>query len=77
MKSNQYTFQVNPRANSTIASAIEHIFKKDKIQVVRVENTMNYEGKPKRVMGRMRTGKEPNWKKAIITLRDGDKIELI
>jgi large subunit ribosomal protein L23 len=40
-------------------------------------NTMNYEGKPKRVMGRMRNGKKPDWKKAIVTLRDGDKIELI
>ncbi len=77
VKANQYTFQVNPKANKRqIADALEHIFKKDKIQVVRV-NTMNYEGKPKRVMGRMRTGKKPDWKKAIVTLRDGDKIELI
>lgn len=76
-KANQYTFQVNPRANKRqIADAIEYIFKKDKIQVVRV-NTMNYEGKAKRVMGRMRMGKKPDWKKAIVTLRDGDKIELI
>jgi len=76
-KANQYTFQVNPKANKRqIADAIEHIFKKDKIQVVRV-NTMNYEGKAKRVMGRMRMGKKPDWKKAIVTLRDGDKIELI
>ena len=57
------------------ADAIEHIFKKDKIQVVRV-NTMNYEGKAKRVMGRMRMGKKPNWKKAIVTLKDGDSIDV-
>ena len=76
-KANQYTFQVNPKANKRqIATAIEYIFKKDKIEVVRV-NTMNYEGKPKRVQGRMRDGKKPDWKKAIVTLRVGDKIELI
>jgi len=76
-KANQYTFQVNPRANKhQIAWALEEIFKKDKIKVVRV-NTMNYDGKTRRSPASRRVGKRPAWKKAIVTLREGDKIELI
>lgn len=69
---NQYTFRVDPRANKNqIRDAIERVFN---VKVVRV-NTMNYQGKARR---RGRTvGRTPHWKKAVITLRDGDKIELI
>ena len=76
-KANQYTFRVNPKATkSQIRDAIESIFKKDEIKVVAV-NTMNYQGKMRNRMAGRRTGRRAAWKKAIVTLRPGDKIELI
>lgn len=68
---NKYTFVVDRRANKTeIKNAIENIFS------VKVENvrTMNVNGKPKR-MGRFE-GRTPNRKKAIVTLKPGQKIRL-
>ncbi len=74
-KANQYTFRVAPKANkSQIREAIEAIF--PKVKVVSV-NTMNCMGKRKMVAGTRRTGSRPAWKKAIVTLRPGDTIELI
>jgi large subunit ribosomal protein L23 len=73
-KGSQYTFRVNPRANKIqIREAIEALF--PNVKVVRV-NTMNYDGKLKR-QGNRAAGRKSGWKKAIITLRPGDKIELI
>lgn len=72
MEHNKYTFKVDLKANKIdIKHAIEEIFK---VKVVDVK-TMVVKGKMKR-MGRFE-GKRPNWKKAIVTLRDGDKIEVI
>ena len=72
---NKYTFRVNPRANKQqIRDAIEQQW--PDIQVVAV-NTMNYRGK---VSGRRTqgiAGRKSSWKKAIVTLRVGDTIELI
>lgn len=69
---NKYVFRVNPRANKLqIKLAVERLFKKT---VVRV-NTCNYAGKKKRE----RTaafGRKAHWKKAIVTLKAGDKITL-
>ena len=69
---NKYVFRVNPRANKLqIKLAVERLFKKT---VVRV-NTCNYAGKKKRE----RTaafGRKAHWKKAIVTLKSGDKIIL-
>lgn len=68
---NKYTFVVDRRANKTeIKNAIENIFS------VKVENvrTMNVNGKLKR-MGRFE-GRTPNRKKAIVTLKPGQKIRL-
>mgnify|MGYP000854062418 FL=1 len=66
---NTYTFKVSINANKIeIAKAIEHIFS---VKVLAV-NTIRMMGKPKR-LGRY-TGKRPDWKKAIVTLREGDKI---
>jgi large subunit ribosomal protein L23 len=69
---NKYVFKVNPRANKIqIKSAIERLFKKTVVGV----NTCNYAGKKKRE----RTaayGRKAHWKKAIITLKKGDKIDL-
>jgi large subunit ribosomal protein L23 len=68
--SNQVTFLVDPSANKIeIKKAVESLFK---VKVLGV-NTANVLGKNKR-MGRY-LGKRPDWKKAIITLKAGDKIE--
>lgn len=69
---NKYLFKVDPSANKIeIKRAVEDFFK---VKVLKV-NTMNYTGK----MRRERTlhyGKKPDWKRAVVTLREGDKIEL-
>ncbi len=70
-KENKYVFRVRPHANKTqIKKAIEVLFKKTVLAV----NTCNYAGKKKRE----RTaafGHQADWKKAIVTLKKGDKIE--
>lgn len=71
---NHYTFRVDPKANKRqIRDAIEHLFN---VKVVAV-NTCNYEGKLSGRRGRAVPGRKANWKKAVITLRKGDMIELI
>jgi large subunit ribosomal protein L23 len=68
--SNQVTFEVDRRANRVeIKRAIEKIFK---VNVVSVR-TMQVKGKRKR-RGRI-LGKRRDWKKAIVTLKPGDRIE--
>lgn len=67
----KYTFLVDPGANKTeIKIAIERIFD---VRVRKV-NTMNQRGKVKR-RGWI-TGKRPDVKKAIVSLAEGDEIEL-
>ena len=71
-KENQYVFRVKPYANKTqIKQAIEQLFKKTVIAV----NTANYAGKKKRERTAA-AGAKSDWKKAIVTLKAGDKIEL-
>ncbi len=66
-----YTFKVAKSANKIeIRKAIEAAFG---VKVVRL-NTLNTKAKDKRV-GKY-TGKTKTYKKAIVTLKDGDKIEL-
>ncbi len=70
-KLNQYTFVVHPDANKVqIAEAIEHLFK---VKVAKV-NTLNCRGKDRRMRSRI-TGNEAAWKKAIVKLAAGQKIE--
>ena len=67
---NHLAFEVDRRANKIeIKKAVEKIFK---VQVVDVR-TMNYLGKRKR-LGRT-VGRRPHWKKAIVTLKPGQKID--
>jgi len=67
----KYAFQVDQAANKTqIKQAVEKTFN---VTVVAV-NVMNVRGKQRR-WGR-RTTLRPSWKKAIVTLVPGDKIEL-
>jgi len=74
-KHNQYTVVADPRANKhEIRQAVAELFKANKIKVIKV-NTLNVRGK----LRRQRTpqaGKASDWKKAIVTLREGDKIVL-
>jgi large subunit ribosomal protein L23 len=67
----QYVFEVAPRANKIeIKRAVEVVFKVD----VEAVNISHVHGKMRR-MGRS-TGMTTGWKKAFVTLRSGQKIEL-
>lgn len=67
---NRYTFEVAEKAKKIeIAKAIEQIFN---VKVTKV-NTMNVSGKMKRV--RYQLGPTRSWKKAIVTLAEGDTID--
>lgn len=69
-RDNQITFEVNPKTNRIeVKRAIENIFNV-KVDTVR---TMNVKGKVKR-RGRV-IGKRKNWKKAIVTLMPGQRID--
>ncbi|NLJ79920.1 MAG: 50S ribosomal protein L23 [Firmicutes bacterium] len=71
MEDNKYTFEVNLRSNKTqIKAAIEEIFK---VKVLNV-NTSRVKGKLRR-MGR-HEGYRSDWKKAIVTLEEGQRIEV-
>ena len=69
-ENNQLVFEVDPKANkSEIKKAVEKIFK---VTVLTVR-TQNRAGKRKR-LGRF-MGRRKNWKKAIVTLREGDRVD--
>jgi large subunit ribosomal protein L23 len=70
-KSNQVVFRIRPGASKDhIRSVIEDLFK---VTVVKIR-TANFLGKERR---RGRTiGRRPNWKKAYVTLKEGDRIEI-
>lgn len=71
LEQNKYSFYVDPSANKIeIKHAVQQLFN---VTVTNV-NTMNLKGKLKRV-GRY-LGRTANKKKAIVTLKDGDKIEI-
>ena len=71
-KHNKYVFRVSPRANKLqIKNAIEILFKKKVLHV----NTCNYAGKKKRDKRRAGFGRGAHWKKAIVTLKEGEKID--
>jgi large subunit ribosomal protein L23 len=70
IEQNRYTFEVAKEAHKIeIAAAVEEIFG---VKVVKV-NTMNVSGKKKRV--RYQPGYTRSWKKAIVTLAEGDSID--
>ena len=67
---NKLLFEVDRRANKIeIKQAVERIFKVDVLDV----RTVNVKGKLKRV-GRYFT-KRPNWKKAVVTIKPGQRVE--
>lgn len=68
---NKATFEVDRKANKIeIKNAVQKLFN---VKVIEV-NVMSFKGKKKRV-GRA-IGKKPDWKKAVVTVNPGDKIEL-
>ncbi len=69
----QYTFEVAPDATKyTVREAVERTFK---VTVTRV-NIQNIRGKNKRSR-QGRPSRTSDFKKAIVTLKEGDKIELV
>ena len=71
IEDNKYSFRVHPRAHKTqIRQAVEELFdvKVEAVNIVKVQP------KPKR-RGWHR-GQKPGWKKAIVQLREGDRIEI-
>jgi len=68
----QYTFEVDCRANKNqVKEALEQIFDVD-VEKVRIVNV-----KPKRGRyGRRTVVREPAWKKAIVTLAPGQRLEM-
>jgi large subunit ribosomal protein L23 len=74
MADGKFVFKVAVDATKLeIKDAVEDIFKAKKVKVLSV-NTMNYDGKPKRV-GRY-SGKRPDWKKAIVKIENGKELDL-
>ena len=72
MPLNKYLFWVDKSSNKVeIKRAVEGIYK---VKVNNV-NTMVIKGKPKRV--RYTMGKTSDWKKAVVTLKAGDKIDVV
>jgi len=68
---NSYTFEVDPRSNKEeIRDAVENVFD---VKVLRV-NTMNRKGKTKRYGYKL--GKRKDIKRAVVTLAEGDSIDL-
>ena len=69
---NQVTFEVDMGANKIeIRKAVEQLLEASVSSV----NTLIVRGKSKRI-GRY-TGKRPNWKKAVVTLNEGESIEAL
>jgi large subunit ribosomal protein L23 len=73
----KYTFAVHNDANKIqIKAAIEELYSKEKVTVVAV-NVLTSKGKEKRrgtKRGRI-SGHTPDWRKAVVTLAPGQKIE--
>jgi large subunit ribosomal protein L23 len=73
-ESGQYVFEVAPDANKIqIKQAVEQVFASKKINVVAV-NILRVPGKMRR-LGRHQ-GMTRSWKKAIVTLRPGQRLDL-
>jgi large subunit ribosomal protein L23 len=71
-RDNQYLFEVAPWANKLdVKRAGEDLFK---VSVTGV-NTMRYAGKRKRERT-ARYGKRADWRRAVVTLKQGDRIDL-
>ena len=72
----KYTFKVNPRANKLqIMDAVKNLFSVKPVEC----RIINVKAKPRqsRTKSGIRSGSTTPWKKAIVTLAEGNKIEII
>ena len=70
-RENKFAFEIDMKANKTeVKQAIEQIFK---VKVLDIKTSI-VRGKRRRI-GRSE-GMTPNWKKAIVTLKEGDAISI-
>ena len=73
LEQNVYTFKVHPSASKPeIRDAVQSIFG---VRVLKV-NTLNRKGKRKRNRKNFTFGSRPDTKRALVTLAEGDSIEL-
>ncbi len=71
----RYTFRVATDASKPeIARALEEVYEAQGIKVVAV-NTIRVRGKVRRTPRRGVTGRTADWKKAIVTLQPGQRLE--
>jgi large subunit ribosomal protein L23 len=71
IEDNKYSFRVHPKAHKTqIRQAVEELFdvKVEAVNIVKV--------KPKPKRRAWHRGTKPGWKKAIVQLQEGDRIEI-
>ena len=69
---NKYTFKIDKKATKIdVAQAVKAIWGVDPLSV----NTMNYSGKKRRKRTKF-AGSTPSWKKAVVTLKPEDSIEI-
>ncbi len=72
-KNNEFVFKVDPAANKLeIKEAVQKLFGKTVIGV----RTANFDGKAKRKK-RADEGRTNHWKKAIVRLKEGERIDLV
>ena len=72
-KHNQYVFRVHPDSTKgQIKQAVKNLFK---VEVEKVR-TANFTGKLRRLAAGRPQGRRPDWKKAIVTLKRGQQINL-
>ncbi len=68
---NKYSFRVHEKAHKTqIRQAVEEVFD------VKVESVNVLKVRPKPKRRGLQKGVKPGWKKAIVQLREGDRIEI-
>ena len=71
IEASKYSFRVHPKAHKTqIRQAVEELFD---VKVLGV-NVLKVRPKPKR--RGLHRGTKPGWKKAVVQLREGDKIDI-
>lgn len=69
----QYTFEVDRRANKIeVRQAIEAIYDKSVVAV----NMMNMPAKASKRRGRRRMVRRPQWKKAVVTVAEGQRLDV-
>ena len=68
---NKYSFRVHDKAHKTqIRQAVEELFD------VKVESVNVLKVRPKPKRRGLHKGRKPGWKKAVVELREGDRIEI-